>query len=67
METVTNTLEYVKTSLEAKDGDLQNRSPYFSKNEENKEGENDKADGGNEVALVDAQLEPAKEQRLDKF
>ena len=60
METVTNTLEYVKDSLEKKDEDLQNRSPYFSKSEELKEQENDKADG-KEVAIVDAQLEPSKE------
>jgi hypothetical protein len=60
METVTNTLEYVKDSLEKKDEDLQNRSPYFSKSEELKEEENDKADG-KEVAIVDAQLEPSKE------
>ena len=60
METVTNTLEYVKDSLEKKDEDLQNRSPYFSKSEELKEEENDKADG-KEVSIVDAQLEPSKE------
>jgi len=60
VETVTNTLEYVKDSLEKKDEDLQNRSPYFSKSEELKEEENDKADG-KEVAIVDAQLEPSKE------
>jgi len=52
METVTNTLEYVKTSLEKKDEDLANRSPYFSKAEEAK-AEADKVNG-NEVAIVDA-------------
>ena len=59
METVTNTLEFVKSSLEKKDEDLQNRSPYFAKAEEAK-AEVDKVDG-KEVAIVDAQLEPAKE------
>jgi len=39
METVTNTLEFVKTSLEKKDEDLANRSPYFSKAEEAKKAE----------------------------
>ena len=64
METVTNTLEYVKDSLEKKDEDLANRSPYFSKKEESKEA-GDKANG--EVAIADAQLEPAKEQSMEKF
>ena len=37
METVNNTLEYVKDSLEKKDDDLANRQGYFiSKNEEAK-------------------------------
>jgi len=62
METVTNTLEFVKTSLEKKDEDLANRSPYFSKAEEAKKAEEDKFEAnGKQVALVDAELEPAKE------